>query len=133
MRCFLQAKIHRAVVTGAEVDYEGSLAVGPELLEAAGMRPFERIEVYNLDNGERFATYLISGNPGEICLNGAAARKGRPGQRVIIAAYVWLEEDQILEHRPTCVFVGPDNAIQSVEQKSVLPVSTPLKDRGGLE
>jgi aspartate 1-decarboxylase len=125
VRCFLQAKIHRAVVTGAEVDYEGSLAVGPELLEAAGIRPFERIEIYNLDNGERLATYAILGKPGEICLNGAAARKGRPGQRVIIAAYAWLEDSQIPEHRPTCVFVGPDNAIKSVEQKSVLPEHTP--------
>ncbi|MFW5836650.1 MAG: aspartate 1-decarboxylase [Desulfovibrionaceae bacterium] len=119
MRCFLQAKIHRAVITGSKLDYEGSLAVGPELLEASGIRPFERIEVYNLDNGERFATYAIRGEAGEVCLNGAAARKGRAGQRVIIAAYAWLEDDRIEGHEPCCVLVGPDNSIASVERHSV--------------
>jgi aspartate 1-decarboxylase len=120
MRCFLQAKIHRPRITGAKLDYEGSLAIGPELLDAAGIKPFERIEVYNLDNGERFATYAIVGEPGEICLNGAAARKGRPGQRVIIATYAWLDDERIENHAPVCVFVGPDNSIASVERKSVV-------------
>lgn len=93
-RCFLSAKIHGAVITGGNVEYRGSLAVAPELLRAAGILPFERIDVYNLDNGERFTTYAIPGGPGEICLNGAAAHKGRPGQRVIVAAYAWLAAEE---------------------------------------
>jgi aspartate 1-decarboxylase len=115
-RCFLSAKIHGAVITGGNVEYRGSLAVDPELLRAAGILPFERIDVYNLDNGERFTTYAIPGGPGEICLNGAAAHKGRPGQRVIVAAYVWLAAEEWAAFRPRTVLVDRENrAVEVLE------------------
>jgi aspartate 1-decarboxylase len=114
-RCFLQAKIHRATITEANVEYEGSLAVCPRLLEASGIYPNEQVEIYNIDNGERLATYAIVGREREICLNGAAALKGEPGQRVIIAAYTWLEERQWKEHAPRLVFVNESNEIVDVK------------------
>ena len=119
-RCFLQAKIHRATVTDADVEYEGSLAVCPLLLEASGIRPFERIDVYNLDNGERLTTYAIEGQANEICLNGAAALKGTPGQRVIIASYAWLDAGEVDAHSPRIVLVDSGNNI-----KQLLPEDTP--------
>ncbi|NLY39997.1 MAG: aspartate 1-decarboxylase [Desulfovibrionales bacterium] len=112
LRTFLHAKIHRATITGAEVDYEGSVAICPELIQAAGFYLHERVDIYNVDNGERLSTYVIAGNKGEICLNGAAAHKGSPGQRVIIAAYVQLEAHEIASHEPTVVLVGPGNIIK---------------------
>ena len=111
LRTFLQAKLHRATITGAEVDYEGSVAICPVLIQAAGFLLHERVDIYNVDNGERLSTYVIAGQKGEICLNGAAAHKGSPGQRVIIAAYVQLEPHEISAHEPTVVLLGPDNTI----------------------
>ena len=111
LRTFLQAKLHRATITGAEVDYEGSVAICPDLIRAAGFHLNERVEIYNVDNGERLATYVILGQKGEICLNGAAARKGSRGHRVNIASYVQLAPEEIPGHRPTVVLVGPDNSI----------------------
>ena len=110
-RTFLQAKLHRATITGAEVDYEGSVAICPDLIEAAGFFLNERVDIYNVDNGERLSTYVIRGEKGEICLNGAAALKGHRGQRVIIASYVQLQPEEIPGHVPTVVMVGPDNSI----------------------
>jgi aspartate 1-decarboxylase len=111
LRTFLQAKLHRATITGAEVDYEGSVAICPELIRAAGFHLNERVDIYNVDNGERLSTYVILGQKGEICLNGAAAHKGGRGQRVIIASYVQLTPEEIPGHQPTVVLVGPDNEI----------------------
>ena len=111
MRCFLQAKIHRATVTGANVDYMGSIAICPDLLKHSGILPNEQVEVYNLDNGNRLTTYAIEGQRGEIGLNGAAALKGEPGQRVIIAAYTWLDSSEIEGHVPKLVFVDENNSI----------------------
>ena len=82
---FLKSKIHRAVVTDARLDYEGSISIDPRLCEAARLHPFERVEIYNCNNGARIATYVIHGQPGEICLNGAAARHAQTGDRIIIA------------------------------------------------
>ena len=112
-RCFLSAKIHRAVVTEASLDYEGSISIDPDLLERSGILVHERVEVYNVTNGERFATYAILGQPGQICLNGAAAHKGRPGDLVIIATYAWLDEAEWAGWEPKIVLVGPDNRIKS--------------------
>lgn len=112
LRTFLQAKLHRATITGAEVDYEGSVAICPDLIAAAGFYINERVDIYNVDNGERFSTYVISGQPGEICLNGAAAHKGSPGQRVIIASYVALFPEEIGSHKPTVILVGTHNQIK---------------------
>lgn len=111
LRTFLQAKLHRAVITGAEIDYEGSVAICPDLIRAAGFLPNERVDIYNVDNGERFSTYVITGGKGEICLNGAAAHKGTPGQKVIIAAYVHLTPEEATSHEPVVVLVGENNRI----------------------
>lgn len=119
-RCFLSGKIHGATLTGANVEYMGSLAVDTELLRAAGILPYERIDVYNLDNGERLTTYAIPGNPGEICLNGAAALKGEAGQRVIIAAFAWLDEDEFSDFHPTSVIVDQDNNVAEIRKGDLL-------------
>lgn len=113
-RCFLSGKIHGAVITEANVEYRGSLSVDPELLRASGILPFERIDVYNVDNGERLTTYAIPGGPGEICLNGAAARKGRVGQRVIVASYVWLTREEMDGFRPKTVLVDRGNRVTEI-------------------
>jgi aspartate 1-decarboxylase len=108
-RCFLRAKIHRATLTGARVDYEGSISIDEELLEQTGILPFEQVDVYNVTNGERLTTYAIAGGPGEFCLNGAAAWKGNVGDLVIIASFVWLDEAEIAEHKPRILLLGPGN------------------------
>jgi aspartate 1-decarboxylase len=111
MRCFLQAKIHRATITFADVDYVGSIAICPKLLAAAGILPNEQVDVYNISNGNRLTTYAIVGQEGEIGLNGAAALKGRAGDKVIIAAYTWLTTEEMNEHEPQLVFVDQENKI----------------------
>lgn len=109
-RSFLRSKIHGATLTAVQQNYMGSVSVDPELLRQADIAPYEQVDVYNVDNGERLTTYAIEGEAGEICLNGAAALKGEAGQRVIIASYVWLAEDERAWHTPKVVFCGPDNA-----------------------
>jgi aspartate 1-decarboxylase len=108
-RTFLNAKLHGATLTTVNLDYEGSISVDPALLKAAGILPNERVDVYNLDNGERLTTYAIPGGPGEICLNGAAAHKGAVGQRVIIVTYLELEPEEIPLHKPRVIRVGAAN------------------------
>lgn len=111
LRSFLIGKIHRATITGARVDYEGSLSLCPRLLKASGILPHQQVDVYNLTNGERLQTYVISGDPGQVCLNGAAALKGAVGQMVIIAAYGWLSPEELPELRPNVVHVDGRNRI----------------------
>jgi aspartate 1-decarboxylase len=111
-----KSKIHRAVVTGAELAYEGSLAVDPELIRAAGMLVGERVQVVNLNNGERFETYLIQGKTGEVCLNGPAARLGLPGDKVIIITYALLSAEEARSFQPTVVFVDELNRIKSTSR-----------------
>ena len=96
-RTLLHSKIHRATVTEADLDYEGSITVDPVLLEAADIREFERVDVLDITNGARLTTYTILGEPGsgEICINGAAAHLVKPGDLVILVSYVDLEEDEI--------------------------------------
>ena len=98
----LKSKLHDVRVTQTELEYEGSLGVDPELLELADIKPFERIEIYNKTNGERFATYAIVGEKGSgsICVNGAAARLAEVGDRLIIATYVQLSQDEAENWRP---------------------------------
>ena len=108
-----RAKIHRAMVTKAELEYEGSLAVDPSLIEAAGLLIGEKVQVVNLNNGARFETYLIKGDPGEVCLNGPAARLGLPGDRVIIIAYASMTIDEARKFKPTIVMVDEKNQIVS--------------------
>ena len=111
LRCFLQAKIHGARITEANVNYMGSIAICPDLLQASGIVPNEQVDVYNLNNGNRLTTYAIKGQKGEIGLNGAAALQGRQGERVIIAAYTWLEATEIHKHEPGLVFTNEHNQI----------------------
>lgn len=111
----LKCKIHRATVTDADLNYEGSISIDPKLIEAAGLREFERVEIYNCNNGERFATYVIFGKDGEICLNGAAARLVHKGDLVIIAAYATMDETEAKKHKPQLVFVDSQNRIASIK------------------
>lgn len=112
-RKVLSAKIHRAVITEANVDYEGSLTIPPELLDATGIIPYESVCVWNVTRGTRLETYAIQGLPEstDICANGAAAHLIQPGDRVIIAAFAYLPEDQIADHRPKLIFVDDYNRI----------------------
>src|SRR5690606_5842137 len=109
----LKAKIHRATVTRSELHYEGSCAIDEDLLRAAGIREYERIEIYNVNNGERFATYAIRGEPGSgmISVNGAAAHKAQPGDLVIICAYGTCDEAEAARFKPKLVYVDRGNRI----------------------
>lgn len=113
LRTFLKSKIHRAVVTETDLDYEGSLGVDEDLMNAAEMRPFERVEVFNISNGERFATYLIAEERGSrtIGVYGAAARRAKVGDRLIIVAYAILSEDEIDGFVPRVITLDGKNEI----------------------
>ncbi|MEK7357143.1 MAG: aspartate 1-decarboxylase [Bdellovibrionota bacterium] len=113
----LKCKIHRATVTDADLNYEGSVSIDPKLIEAAGLREFERVEIYNCNNGERFATYVIFGKDGEVCLNGAAARLVHKGDLVIIAAYATVDEKEAAKHAPQLVFVDAQNRISTIKTR----------------
>jgi aspartate 1-decarboxylase len=106
----LKSKLHRARVTAADLNYEGSIAIAPELRRAAGLLLHERVEIYNVTNGQRFATYVIGGTRrGEIMVNGAAARLVQPGDEVIIAAYAEFEPAEVEAHVPTVVLLDAKN------------------------
>ena len=109
----LKSKIHRATVTDANLNYEGSISIDPKLCEAARLVPFERVEIYNCNNGQRFATYVIYGEPGQICLNGAAARLVHKGDLVIIASYAGCDATEAFHHRPQLVMVDAENRIST--------------------
>ena len=116
-RSMLRAKVHRITVTESNVAYEGSLTLDTDLMDACDMVPFERIEVYDVDNGSRFATYLIEGprGSGACCVNGAAARLVEPGHRLIVAAYADVPEPDVRGHRPIVVLVDGNNRITAVK------------------
>ena len=106
----LKSKLHRATVTAADLHYEGSIALGPDLRRAAGLLEYERVEIYNVTNGNRFATYVIAGQKrGEVMLNGAAARLVQPGDQVIIAAYAEFTPEEAATHKPTVVLLDGKN------------------------
>lgn len=113
MRMMLNCKIHRATVTEANLDYEGSITIDQNLMDSAGLLPYESVHIYNISNGERFDTYAISGqkDSGVICLNGAAARKVNIGDMVIIANYTILDDEEARTHEPTCIYVDHNNRI----------------------
>jgi len=115
-RTFLRAKIHRATVTHIDVEYEGSLSLDEELMKAAGLSPYERVEVYNVTNGERFSTYLIRGEMGsrEVGVYGAAGHKVSTGDRIIIASYAYLEEDEIGFFTPKIIVLEDGNRIKEI-------------------
>lgn len=105
-----RAKIHRARVTEANLNYEGSISIGPELLEASGIQPFERVQVVNVNNGARFETYVIEGKrTGEVCLNGPAARQGQVDDLVIIIAYGMMDQEEARSFKPKMLHVDQDN------------------------
>jgi aspartate 1-decarboxylase len=112
-RTMMKAKIHRATLTGADLHYEGSLTVDRALMDAADMLEFEQVQVVNVNNGNRLETYLIAGEPGSgtIQLNGAAARLGMPGDRVIIITYGSYDADELRGHQPRVVHVDERNHI----------------------
>ncbi len=112
-RRMMRSKIHRATVTGADLNYEGSIAIDTRLIEAAKLVPFEQVDIYNCNNGERLHTYVIPGKKGEICLNGAAARLAHAGDVVIIVNYADYEESELAGHKPTVVFVDKENNPQN--------------------
>jgi aspartate 1-decarboxylase len=112
----LQAKLHRVRVTRADLHYEGSCGIDEELLERSGIREFQHIEIYNVENGERLTTYAIKSVRGshEICLNGAAARKAAVGDHLIICAYSGYNEAERAEYRPVIVLVDDHNRPRSL-------------------
>ncbi len=119
-RCMLLAKIHRAVVSETALDYEGSLSIPPEVMEASGILPYERIMVANVSNGQRFWTYAIAGTEsGHFCLNGAAARLGSPGDRIIAFTFAQVDAEEAPKHRPRVVLMDESNRIVKVEGPSV--------------
>jgi aspartate 1-decarboxylase len=113
LRCMLRAKIHQATVTDSNMLYEGSLTIDEALLDATGIRPYEQVRVSNLNNGERFETYVIPGerDSGIICLNGATARKGSKGDLIIIFSYCYYTEDEIMDFSPVIIRLDKDNRI----------------------
>ena len=109
----LRSKIHRATVTEADLTYEGSISICPDLIKASGLLIHERVDIYNCNNGARFSTYVIRGKKGQICLNGAAARHVQKGDVVIIVAYCGLEMNEAQQHTPTVVFVDEKNKVRT--------------------
>ncbi|MDC7223932.1 MAG: aspartate 1-decarboxylase [Spirochaetales bacterium] len=109
----LKSKLHRATVTDANLEYEGSVSIDRKLYRAAGFFLHEKVDILNLNNGERFTTYVIEGKPGEVCLNGAAARKACPGDPVIIASYAQMSREEAENWEPTVVLLGEGNLIKN--------------------
>ena len=115
-RTLLKSKIHRATVTEANLDYEGSVTIDADLLRAADILPYERVEIYDCTNGARLATYAIEGEPGsgEVCVNGAAAHRIKPHDVVIVCSYVQLDDAECRGWRATRVFVDAANRIREI-------------------
>jgi len=118
----LKTKLHRACVTHSELEYEGSCAIDSHLLEAAGIHEYEQIQIYNVANGERFTTYAIRAEAGSniISVNGAAAHKASPGDRIIICAYTVMDEKEVATFKPTLVYLNENNDI--INRRHSIPV-----------
>ena len=112
----LKGKIHRATVTQADLNYVGSITVDKTLLDAAGILQYEKVHIVDINNGSRFETYTINGEPGSgvICLNGAAARLVQPGDKIILMAYAQMDEEEAKNYEPKVVFIGDDNKIMDI-------------------
>ncbi|MFN3813746.1 MAG: aspartate 1-decarboxylase [Aquificaceae bacterium] len=121
-RFMLKSKVHRMRITEKDINYEGSLSLDALLMEAAKLIPFEKIEVYNVNNGARFSTYVIPAKPGfgEVKLNGAAARLGEVGDILIVASYAIIEEKELMDFSPYLVYVDNDNRITEIRR--VMPM-----------
>lgn len=116
-RVMLKSKIHRLMVTDANIDYEGSITIDEDLMDVARLLQYEQVHIYNLSNGARFETYAIKGErgSGEVCINGAAALLTSPGDKVIIASYIILEEEEARQHQPVLVYVDEGNRVMDVK------------------
>jgi aspartate 1-decarboxylase len=125
-RTFFKSKIHRATVTHADLDYEGSVSIDEDLLDAAGIWEYEAVHIWNITRGTRLQTYAIKGQRGSgiICINGAAAHLNRPGDLVILATFAELEESEARAHKPVVVLVDRDNRIVS---KDVAEIAGPAR------
>ena len=123
LRLMLKSKVHRVTVTEADLNYEGSLTLDQDLIEAAGLREFEGIQVYNITNGSRLETYVITGERGSgtVCINGAAAHLVSPGDLVIICAYAWMDEKETLTSHPRIVLVDGKNRIKRILDRHAVP------------
>ena len=115
-RTMLKSKIHKARVTDANIDYEGSVAIDTSLCTQADLRFFEKVDIYNISTGARFSTYVIPGSEGEICLNGAAARLVQKNDLVIIASYAEYEEAELENYSPVLVFVDALNKVKEIKK-----------------
>ena len=111
LRSVLRGKIHRALVTGADLNYEGSITLDPELMDLSGIEEWEQVHVLDVTNGARLETYAIRGIPGsgEVCINGAAAHLVHPGDLVIILAFEWIRSEHVADHHPRIVRVSGEN------------------------
>ena len=119
-RTMLKSKIHRCRITGSDLNYVGSISLDPELMEQADILEWEQVAILDVDNGARFETYAILGEPGEVCLNGAAARLVQPGDRIIVITYGEYEDAELECYEPTVVHV--DTANRAVDP-SLVPYS----------
>jgi len=113
----LYSKIHRATVTDADLNYEGSVSIDPALIKKAKMFLNQKVDIVNCNNGARFSTYVIEGKKGEVCLNGAAARLVQKGDKVIIIAYASIELEKAEKHEPTVVFVDEKNKFKEIRKE----------------
>lgn len=112
----LKSKIHRATVTDANVDYEGSISIDRDLMDLADLQEYEQVHIYNITNGNRFSTYVIEGErkSGDVCINGAAAHLAKRGDLVIIANYASYSENDASLHKPKLVYVNQDNSVKNI-------------------
>lgn len=119
-RALLKSKIHRVTVTEANVDYEGSITIDKELMDAANLIEYEQVHVFNITNGHRFYTYVIEGQRGSgiICTNGAAAHLAKEGDIVIVASFASFDEDECKKHKPTLVYVDGENKITTIKPEA---------------
>jgi len=116
LRTMMKSKIHRATVTGADVDYVGSITLDPELMRLADLQEFEQVHVLDIDNGARFETYAMRGAPGDVILNGAAARLVEPGDKVIVITYAQYDVVELAAYAPQIVHVDAENRVISAEE-----------------
>lgn len=126
-RTMMKSKIHRATVTDCDLHYVGSITIDPELLEAADIREFEQVAVVDIDNGARFETYIISGEPGsgDMKLNGAAARLVHRGDTVIVISYAGYDPEELEHYRPRVVHVGAQNEVLAVDENVATLLAEP--------
>lgn len=113
----LYSKIHRASVSDANLNYVGSITIDSTLMQAAGLIEGQKVDIVNINNGERFSTYVITGKSGDMCLNGAAARKVQVGDKIIVMAYAQFSQEELKNYEPKVVLVDEKNAIVAIKKE----------------